>query len=313
MNRRQLDGKAGFALVAVLWVSLLLAILALNYATTARINAEVARNRRLAAERDYLLASAVDKGYHEYLQYRANRGLLKNKEEVEELTGKPLELWYPRHEPWVCELGGVKIAVRLIEEAGKFNLNGLPVERWRQVLIACGVSEEEEQGIIIDSILDWIDGDSLHRLNGAEDDFYEAEDRDYGCKNLDFDVVDELLLVRGVSEALFAGGGGRPGLIDLLSPYGGRNQLDINCCDPVAFSLIEDLPPEVVQEIIALRSAAPIKSLADLSELVPFENFSQLQQLFTVTDSEYVTISAAEAGREDADWYRRTYKIGEKK
>jgi len=66
----------GFALLAVFWIALLLGMLALNYATTARLNAEAARNRRLGAERDYLLQSAIAKGYHEYLKYRANRSRL---------------------------------------------------------------------------------------------------------------------------------------------------------------------------------------------------------------------------------------------
>ena len=119
----------GFALLAVFWISLLLGILALNYATTARLNAEAARNRRLGAEHDYLLRSAVAKGYHEYLKYRANRSLLAKKEEFEELSGRSLELWYPRYEFWECELEGVKIGVKIVGEAGKFKLNGLKIER----------------------------------------------------------------------------------------------------------------------------------------------------------------------------------------
>ncbi len=310
-----LRNKKGFALLAVFWISLLLGILALNYATTARLNAEAARNRRLGAEHDYLLRSAVAKGYHEYLKYRANRSLLAKKEEVEELSGKPLELWYPRYEPWNCELEGVKIGIKIVGEAGKFKLAGLKIERWRRIIEACGVVDEELRDGIVDSILDWVDGDSLHRLNGAESDYYEEQGLEYGCKNREIDVINELLLIKGVTIALYAGGDGHPGLIDLLSPYGRDDKLDINSCTPAAFALVEGLPPEIISDIIAYRAVNPITKLAELSELVPPEYFSLLSQYFTVADSEYVTISVAESSRygEVGNWYRQVFAVNRKK
>ena len=304
----------GFALLAVFWISLLLGILALNYATTARLNAEAARNRRLGAEHDYLLRSAVAKGYHEYLKYRANRSLLAKKEEFEELSGRSLELWYPRYEFWECELEGVKIGVKIVGEAGKFKLNGLKIERWRRIVEVCGVVDDVARDGIIDSILDWVDGDSLHRLNGAESDYYEDQGLEYGCKNREIDVVNELLLVKGVTFKLYAGGDGHPGLIDLLSPYGCDDRLDINSCAPAALALVEDLPQDVINEIVAYRSATPITKLAELSEVVPPEYFSLLNQYFTVADSQYVSISAAESGRdgEAGNWYRQVFAVNQK-
>ena len=311
MNRK----NKGFALLAVFWISLLLGILALNYATTARLNAEAGRNRRLGAEHDYLLRSAVVKGYHEYLKYRANRSLLAKKEEVEELSDQPLELWYPRYEPWECELEGVKVGIKIVGEAGKFKLNGLKIKRWRRIIEACGVVDEEARDGIIDSILDWVDGDSLHRLNGAESDYYEEQGLEYGCKNREIDVVNELLLIKGVTFKLYAGGDGHPGLIDLLSPYGRDDKLDINSCAPAALVLVEDLPPDVINDIIVYRSATPIVKLAELSELVAPEYFSLLKQYFTVAGSEYVTISAVESGRDDepGNWYRQVFAVNDKR
>ena len=305
----------GFALIAVFWISLLLGILALNYATTARLNAEAARNRRLGAEHDFLLRSAVAKGYHEYLKYRANRSLLAKKDEIEELGGQPLELWYPRYEPWECEIEGVKVGIKIVGESGKFRLNGLKIERWRRIVEACGVADEEARDGIVDSVLDWVDGDSLHRLNGAESDYYEEQGLEYGCKNREIDVVNELLLIKGVTFTLYAGGAGHPGLIDLLSPYGRDDRLDINSCAPAALALVEDLPQDVINDIVAYRSSTPVTKLAELSELVPPEYFSLLKQYFTVADSEYVTISAAETGRdgEAGNWYRQVFAVKDKK
>ncbi|MCK5680780.1 general secretion pathway protein GspK [bacterium] len=310
-----LHDKRGFALLAVFWISLLLGILALNYATTARLNAEAARNRRLGAERDYLLQSAVAKGYHEYLKYKANRSLLAKKDEVEELSGASLELWYPRYEPWKCEIEGVKVEIKITAEAGKFRLDDLKVDRWRKIVSACGVEDEEERDGIVDSILDWIDKDSLHRLNGAEADYYEEQGLDYGCKNQKIDVVNELLLIKGVTPKIYAGADGQPGLVDLLSPYGQEKQLDINSCAPQALSLVDDLPPDVIDEIVAYRTASPIVKLSELSELIAPEYFSLLKQYFTVADSDYVTVSASEASSvaRSVNWYRQVFAVNKKK
>ncbi|MBN2705126.1 MAG: general secretion pathway protein GspK [Deltaproteobacteria bacterium] len=309
------QNEKGFALIAVFWVSLLLSLLALNYATTARLNAEAARNRRLGAEYDYLLGSAVNKGYHEYLKYRANRALLAKKDEIETLAGEPPALWYPRFEPWICELEGLRVEIRISGEAGKFQLRNLKPELWRRIVEICGVSGEEERDTVVDAILDWIDGDSLHRLNGAETDYYEDQGLEYGCKNRDIDVIDELLLIKGVDSGLFYGEGKRPGLVDLLSPYGRADKIDINSCAPAALALVEDLPAEVIDAIVAFRGGAPITKMADLSEIVPPEYFSQLQHYFTIADSEYICVSAAEAepGAEGFGWYRRVFAVNEKK
>jgi len=303
----------GFALLAVFWISLLLGLLALNYATTARLNAEAARNRKLGAERDYILQSAVAKGYHEYLKYRANRSLLAKKEEVEETAGTALKLWYPRYEPWEYEIEGVKVRIKLAAAAGKFRLDKLKIDRWRKIVTVCGVTDEAARDGIVDSILDWIDKDSLHRLNGAEGDYYEEQGLDYSCKNGKIDVVNELLLVKGVTYELYAGSAGRPGLVDLLSPYGEELKLDINSCAPQALALVDDLPRDVINEVVARRKERPIMKLSDLSELVAPEFFSLLNKYFTVADSDFVTISVAEAGEEkNRGWYRRVFAVNQK-
>ena len=154
----------------------------------------------------------------------------------------------------------------------------------------------------------------MHRLNGAESDYYEDLGLEYGCKNQEIDVVNELLLIKGVTFKLYAGGDGHPGLIDLLSPYGRDDRLDINSCAPAALALVEDLPQDVINEIVAYRSVTPITKLAELSELLPPEYFSLLNQYFTVADSQYVSISSAESGRdgEAGNWHRQVFAVNQK-
>ncbi len=307
----KIPDSRGFALLAVFWIALLLSLLALNYATTARINAEAARNRRLSLKREFLTESAFARGYHEYLKYRANRALLKKKAEYEEQTGQPLQLWYPRAEPWKCRIEGVDYEIRMVDEAGKFQVNGISPDRLRALVEVCGETRESRRDTVVDSILDWIDADSLHRLNGAESDYYKEQGLDYGCKNRPLDVVNELLLVRGVTPEIFNGSRGRPGLVDLLSPYGRARRIDINSCAAAAFKLVKGLPAGAVAGILAKRREAPISSFGELGEIVPAENMSELRRWFTVTASDYVMIAVRSvvAGSRDAarGWQRRVY------
>jgi len=308
--------ERGFALLAVLWISLLLGLLALNYATTARLKAEAARNRRLAVRNDFILEAALARGWHEFLKYRVNRGLLRKKAEYEEITGAKLELWYPRREPRTAVVDGVKVEIRIVDEAGKFQINGLSVERLRKVVETCGLTRESARDVVVDSILDWTDGDSLHRLNGAETDYYKEQGLDYSCKNRPFEVVNELLLVRGVSPELYSGSVSRPGLVDFLSPYGTENgRLDINSCATAALRLIEELPEDVIADIVARRLEGPIENLADLSEIVPAEYFSQLQHWFIVGRSNYIMVAVRIAGPKGlaGGWRRRIYAINRRR
>ena len=48
------------------------------------------------------------------------------------------------------------------------------------------------------SILDWIDGDSVPRPLGAEDDYYSGLDPPYGPRHGTIESLEELLLVKGV-------------------------------------------------------------------------------------------------------------------
>jgi general secretion pathway protein K len=66
--------------------------------------------------------------------------------------------------------------------------------------------DDKEKDIIVDSILDWRDNDDLRRLHGAEDEYYQSLPDPYRAKNDDFESVEELLLVKGITPEIFHGG-----------------------------------------------------------------------------------------------------------
>lgn len=291
--------RQGFALLAVFWIILLLSLLCLGYATAARFRAQAALNRKRQLVDRYLYQSAREKGYHEFRKSRANQVLLHKQEEIETIVAETVELWFPRYEPYVYKLNDEGIAVRLLDEKGKFSVNDIPVSLWQEILAACGVPPGAEQTAITNAVKDWIDPDDEHRMDGAENDYYQSLEHPYACKNYYIETLEELLLVKGITPELYYGTEEHPGLSSFLSVYGDRQKIDVNCAEPAAFLLVEGLPEDSIEEIIKLRREKPLRRVQDLSEVIPPENYSQLARFFTVSSS--ATYLSIAVGKKAAD------------
>jgi len=91
-----------------------------------------------------------------------------------------------------------------VAEAEKYDLNDLAknVNELKNILEKYyGIEAfSEELSMIAYSIMDWVDGDELYSLPGigAEDDWYEAHDQGYECKDAPFESINELSLIRGL-------------------------------------------------------------------------------------------------------------------
>jgi len=133
-------------------------------------------------------------------------------------------------------------------------------------------------------IVDWLDGDSEPRQNGAESDFYSADAQPYLCKNAPLDSIGELLHVKSITRAVLYGNdlngngiqdpdevgdaqGFNPGLAAYLTVYSREQNTDaqgqaltyINESDLEAF--YEKLGPAVTEDmtkyIIMYRQYGP--------------------------------------------------------
>ncbi len=96
----------------------------------------------------------------------------------------------------------------LRDEERKLNINALTSQNISildYLLESLGIDKDTALTIGF-SIIDWIDqddelGDSVY---GAENDYYLSLDKSYKCKNLPFDSLEELLLVKGMTPAIFS-------------------------------------------------------------------------------------------------------------
>jgi len=277
-----LTSESGVALIAVLWILLLLSMMAAGYTSSTRLRAVAAANQIEAIKSRYDEKSALEHGNYEYEKYVRNRNLLLQKDEIEGLTEKTVELWYPRYQPYLrkSEAGAMAIQIRFLES--RFNVNTLPAPLWDDILSVCGIDDQEQRTSIRDTILDWIDADSLHHLQGAESEYYLEQTPEYYCKNNKIQVLDELLLLRGVTQDLYYGNSKHPGLVNFLSVYGSADKIDINSASPDVLLLLKDLEDDQRAAILASRQEVPFQKLSELAQFVAPDTYTQIKHYFKI-------------------------------
>lgn len=213
--------EAGVALLLAVWLLALLAVVVGEFVFSTRVNSAAERNKRDDL-RAWTLAIAG---------YRAALAALDDRIGGLSLDGDGGLLLHYRGAPEGTAAAATDVALgegtyswRIASEDGLVNVNG-PLARTvlANLLKECGVGPGADRDTVIDSILDWRDSNRDHRLNGAEEDYYRGLDPPYSCKDGRLDVLEELLLVRGVTPEIFFGkrdgGDVVPGLRDLLSVH----------------------------------------------------------------------------------------------
>jgi len=211
--------QAGVALLLVVWLLALLTVIAGEFMVSGRVKAAAERNKR----DDLSGLSLALAGYRAAIATLDDRivGLGLDDE------GRLLLRVRGQSEAVVAAaddvpLGAGTYSWRISDEDGLVNINTAPRQVLENLLRSCGVPLGVERDTVIDSILDWRDTNGDHRLNGAEDDYYQSLSPPYSSKDGPLDLIEELLLVRGVTPALYAGGEVDkrkvPGLRELLSP-----------------------------------------------------------------------------------------------
>jgi general secretion pathway protein K len=117
--------------------------------------------------------------------------------------------------------------VKVEDEAGKIPLNKLVSgnvynPEIQKVLIRLlsqpefGLDERKAEEIV-DAIKDWIDGDSEVTGLGTESLYYATQDPPYEAKNAPLDCIEELLMIKGITKEIYAGGNGKPSLAQYVT------------------------------------------------------------------------------------------------
>jgi general secretion pathway protein K len=72
--------------------------------------------------------------------------------------------------------------------------------------------DERKAAEIVDAIKDWIDADNVTTGYGAETSYYTSLDPPYEAKNAPLDCIEELLMVKGITNEIFNGTKEKPAL-----------------------------------------------------------------------------------------------------
>lgn len=113
----------------------------------------------------------------------------------------------------------------------------------------------EEAGQILDAIKDWLDPDDDITEFGAENSWYQTLAAPYSCRNGPIASIDELLLVRGISDELLYGTEVRPGIAQFFTPYGTDGLVNINTANSIVLrTLSEGIDQATVEALLAYRT-----------------------------------------------------------
>ena len=225
------SSRRGIALLMVLWVLVMLSIVALSFLKSSRWNSASTRNLKDETLSYYLALS----GYEEAVNY-----LVSDKAPEYDFIDGEGNFWIDSETQPVTgrrSTGDGDVEILINDENARININFANRERLTQLFAYCGVKQDELNGII-DSVLDWKDADSDHRLSGAEDEYYGSLQEPYKAKNALFDVPEELAMVKGMKPEYLHGGEGaaRP-LLPLITTFG-RSGLNINTVSKEVMELL---------------------------------------------------------------------------
>jgi len=128
--------------------------------------------------------------------------------------------------------------------------------------------DEQQVRDLVDSIKDWIDVDDVTTGFGAEDIYYAGLEDPYKCKNAPLDCIEELLMIRGMTENLYYGTENTPGIVNYITLYG-KGVININTApNRVLRSLSDEMTDEMVSDMDAFRK----NEENDLSESSWYKN-----------------------------------------
>ncbi len=264
MKKSFVSNSSGAALMLVLWVMVLLMAIVTEFARTMRTEVNITRNFKEETESYYAALAGIEKAKAEILSagdatYLDEEGrlILGDEEPTREGT-----------------LGDVAYSYTITDEERKLNLNLATPDQLGYIFWHSG-AEGEELDTIVDSVLDWKDADDLHRLNGAEEDYYQSLERPYSSKDGPFDNVEDLLKVKGIVPDMIYASNEESDYSNIAGYLTTKStgMVNINTSDRVV--LEARFGSAAAENIIALRSTGPI--------LVPLEGGTVKSTYFTIT------------------------------
>ncbi len=250
--------QGGFALIAALWLLVILSTVMLELSLQSRARRVVAANTLEATQAQ----AAAEAGIH-HARARLERILPGS----DVATGTSLGA-LAEADPWerpgalfpyTEQLGETRYQVELRDLGGALNLNRADEEELRRFFSALRVDFGEADRIA-QSVMDWRDPDEEHRGRGAERDAYLRLGRPMLPRNGPFQELAELRYVQGVT----------PDIYERARPYLtllGTGRVNLNAADRPVLLALPGMTDRAVAVLMRLRAQGRrVESLQELAE-----------------------------------------------
>lgn len=200
--------QQGTVLIIVLWSLFFLSLLVV--ASSAYINPQISFSNKLIYRlKTYYMATAgVEKAIAEVKNditdsYDALSDTWSNNEEAFKEIRLDDGSFSIKYEIPGAVDEETSIGYGLIDEERKININKATKNVLENFFKIVGEKTRAEAEDIACAIIDWRDEDDEAEDHGAEDSYYMSLRPGYKCKNKDFELLEELLLVKGIKQELF--------------------------------------------------------------------------------------------------------------
>jgi general secretion pathway protein K len=251
--------QRGAALIAVLWLSAILAAIAFSVATTVRGETERTSTLSDGVRTHYLATGALERALA-YIEWGPSHRYPDNTPRYYENGMGRLNFNFP---------SGVA-TVQVMPESAKFNINEITPPELMKLLVFLGAEPGDAQ-LITAAIVDWRTAASAPTPFDME---YLKVGPTFRARHASLEETEELLLVKGMTPELYHGGfvrdssgrlQPRAGLKECVSVYGGLGPFDVNAVEPAVMQTI-GVPPEAVAAIVQRRHAMPFRP-ADMGQV----------------------------------------------
>lgn len=300
-----IKNEKGIALFLVLWVLTLLSVIVGEFCFAMRTEVNITYNFKRQTEAYYIALAGVNRAIGELIRNevippKANFAKIVGKEEEPEDEEKD-DRWRINVDIPPVPYGQGQFEVKIGNETGKININGANESVLKMMLKGFDL-EGQQESIIVDSIIDWRDKNNLHRINGAEDDYYRSLPEPYECKDGYFDSVEELLMVRGMTPEIFYGG--ISDMVTALKPPEQNERIvsgfkvfrvdlkkiNINAAPLKVLLALPSMTEDLVQEIMDFRKERDFRSLTEISSLIGSNVYNAIYPYITLEISPYYSI-----------------------
>jgi len=269
---RAREDDRGVILIALLWLLTILSVIALSFGRETFVEVAASRNARDLTDGYYIARAGISSTIYQLMQKK----YLPQRAPSDLLALEPDGIDLGRV---VGQFGDGEYEVEIQDESGKINVNAgeIAIQQLKALTGVLGIGQPDAD-IIVDSILDWIDIDKIPHTNGAEDEYYQALQPPYLAKNKPMDLLEELLLVRGVTPDYYYGHREKNPDGQIVEFYGLSkyltahlptvigSRININAAALPVLLSVPGLPPEIAQAIYERRLVRPFRDLSEISK-----------------------------------------------